>query len=354
MSYTPTIVDADAHYSETTGELAEYVDSDDPWSHRLENTKYSLRPNSTPDHYGYGRIKRDIVDYLDGEMSPDEIPKAMDHLGLDKTIILSNKCLAFARMRGDDRRPEIFAKAYADFALDKIVDVDEGIYGLAILPHQDVDAAVQLIDRIGDEKGIVGLGLITASPEPPLGNRKYDPIYEAAQDHDQPIVFHAGGSSLDHYHIKGYERFIETHTLGFLQSNMSQLTSIVIQGVPEKFPDLDIVFQESGVLWVPSLMYRLDAEYMKRQSEAPLLEKRPSKYITDFYFGTQPMEEPTEENQEYFENVFELLGAGQLMYSSDYPHWDYDPPSVITDLPFLSEAEKTAILGGNAEGVFGI
>ena len=38
----------------------------------------------------------------------------------------------------------------------------------------------------------------------------------------------------------------------------------------------------------------------------------------------------------------------QLMYSSDYPHWDFDLPSTITDLPFLSEKAKHNILGGTA------
>ena len=38
----------------------------------------------------------------------------------------------------------------------------------------------------------------------------------------------------------------------------------------------------------------------------------------------------------------------QLLYSSDYPHWDMDLPSTIYDLPFLSEQAKRNILGGNA------
>jgi hypothetical protein len=40
------------------------------------------------------------------------------------------------------------------------------------------------------------------------------------------------------------------------------------------------------------------------------------------------------------------------MYASDYPHWDFDLPSTIYDLPFLSREEKMAILGGNAQRLF--
>jgi uncharacterized protein len=44
----------------------------------------------------------------------------------------------------------------------------------------------------------------------------------------------------------------------------------------------------------------------------------------------------------------------QLMYASDYPHWDFDLPSKIYDLPFLSEEDKRKILGGNALKLFDI
>jgi predicted TIM-barrel fold metal-dependent hydrolase len=131
------------------------------------------------------------------------------------------------------------------------------------------------------------------------------------------------------------------------------LTSVVVQGIPEKFPDLDIAFLESGIFYVPMIMHRLDAEYMKRPSEAPILEQRPSEYIKDFYFGTQPLENP--ENEQYLEWTIEMMGGpDNLLFATDYPHWDYDPPEVIENLSFLSESEKDAVLGGNAEEVYGI
>jgi uncharacterized protein len=44
----------------------------------------------------------------------------------------------------------------------------------------------------------------------------------------------------------------------------------------------------------------------------------------------------------------------QLLWSSDYPHWDFDLPGAVYDLPFLSEKAKRNILGGNAARVFGL
>ena len=42
------------------------------------------------------------------------------------------------------------------------------------------------------------------------------------------------------------------------------------------------------------------------------------------------------------------------MYASDYPHWDFDVPSKIWDLPFLSETRQHNVLGGNAARLFNL
>ena len=44
----------------------------------------------------------------------------------------------------------------------------------------------------------------------------------------------------------------------------------------------------------------------------------------------------------------------QLLYASDWPHWDFDAPSSITNLPFLKEGAKRNILGLNAAQLFGL
>jgi uncharacterized protein len=59
------------------------------------------------------------------------------------------------------------------------------------------------------------------------------------------------------------------------------------------------------------------------------------------------------ENRQALELNFSMLKADtQLLFSSDYPHWDMDLPSTIYDLPFLSEEGKRNILGENARRLF--
>jgi len=47
-------------------------------------------------------------------------------------------------------------------------------------------------------------------------------------------------------------------------------------------------------------------------------------------------------------------GANSFVYFSDWPHWNYDRPSTITNLPILLEDEKAQVMGRNVEELFGI
>lgn len=352
-------VDTDVHYLDTLSDLAEYFDDDDPWSRKFERGNAEaaggsgIFPTTTGDRFMYGKIKRD-VNFPEGPRTEEHIDRLKSDVGADQSILLSHQMLMFNLVAADDRRQTVYARKYVDYLRDHVVDPANGIFGVVPLPYQEPAAAAEILDEVKNDRGIVGGCMITSGAEPPLGNRKYEVIYETAEAADLPIIFHTGGSGLNEYHIRGYEEFIETHALGFVVSNMSQLTSLLMQGIPEKFPDLDVIFQESGLFWIPMMMYRLDSEYMKRPSEAPMLDKRPSEYVRDnFYFGTQPIEDPV--RMDFLEQIIEMIGgADRLMYASDYPHWDYDPPSSIDDLPFLSEPEKAKILGGNAQAVFDI
>ena len=100
------------------------------------------------------------------------------------------------------------------------------------------------------------------------------------------------------------------------------------------------------------MMQRLDNEYPMRSSEAPNLRKPPSEYIKDTYYTSQPMECT---DMALLEATCKAMNAEtQLLYASDWPHWDFDAPSSIFDLPFLDEEAKKNIMGRNAARVLGL
>jgi hypothetical protein len=95
---------------------------------------------------------------------------------------------------------------------------------------------------------------------------------------------------------------------------------------------------------------RFDNEYLMRSSEAPALKRLPSEYMREMYYTSQPLERT---DLGLLEATFHAIDAkDRLLYSSDWPHWDFDLPSTITDLPFLTEREKRNILGLNAQRLF--
>ena len=82
----------------------------------------------------------------------------------------------------------------------------------------------------------------------------------------------------------------------------------------------------------------------------------PSEYLKKhFWFTTQPLEEPERlEDTDSVYQMFEDAGlADRLMYSSDYPHWDYDSPYESVPETFPA-ARRRRILGQNASRLFRI
>jgi predicted TIM-barrel fold metal-dependent hydrolase len=70
------------------------------------------------------------------------------------------------------------------------------------------------------------------------------------------------------------------------------------------------------------------------------------------FYTSQPMEA---QNMKLLEGTFEAIDApNQLLYASDWPHWDFDVPSAIWDLPFLNDQARRNILGLNAARLFNL
>jgi uncharacterized protein len=200
----------------------------------------------------------------------------------------------------------------------------------------------------------VGVYLPTAGVEPLWGHRKYDPIYQAAQDADLPVLLH----SVTVVHpvfpcqLHGFDTEMARHTVSHTFAMIANLVSMVTTGVPVRFPGLRIAFTEAGVSWVPFIMNRLDKEYVERRREVPFLRERPSRYIKRFYFATQPVEEP-EDPRDLVTLVKLYGGEDTTMFASDWPHHDFDHPRKVFQAPFSPEV-KRKIMGKNALRFFRI
>jgi predicted TIM-barrel fold metal-dependent hydrolase len=348
-----TVVDVDVHL----GGAIDYEDVgaylDEPHRSRLCNhSGPTPLPFSGWDRNSGGKIDEDTHSLADaGELNE----RLCEEFGVDYPVL--NTLSWITRLPESEFAVEV-ARAYNEVLFDQFLDEYDHFRGMVTIATQRPEKAAEEIDRIGDEDQIVGLYIATGGPDKPLGDPAYDVMYRAAEDHDLPVVYHG--------HVDAFltdfprqnqalETYASVSTLGHPWAQMLTMTSLIEQGTPEKFPDLDFVFLEAGLLWAAYTAFRLNKTHSMQPNASPLLEKSPEAYIRDqFYFGTQPLEEP--DDARLLEPIFEMVGPESIMFASDFPHWDFDNPATIANVfeRTLDDEGIARVLHGNASEVFGI
>jgi hypothetical protein len=100
-------------------------------------------------------------------------------------------------------------------------------------------------------------------------------------------------------------------------------------------------------------MERMDDEHARRGAvEAPALERKPSDYVRggNIYFSC-------EADEWLLPQALRLVGEGQIVYASDFPHWDHGYPASIEELRSrgdIGEAQKRKILADNCRRLYGL
>jgi predicted TIM-barrel fold metal-dependent hydrolase len=272
----------------------------------------------------------------------------MDALSVDYSCLFPTLMLAVG-LHPDPEMEVQLCWAYNRWLTEKALPEGGGrFYSMLTLPLSDPDAALRQIETFGSRKYVTGF-MITCVRSLAVHHNVHMKIYRALEGRGLALAFHSAINPGEPV-FKNLNRFASVHALGFPFYNILHMTNWVTNGLGERFPKLPVIWIEGGLAWVPFLMQRLDHEYMLRSSEYPLLKKKPSDYMRAMYYASQPLEA---DNMSALACTFEMINAEtQLLYASDYPHWDFDLPSRIWDLPFLSEKAKHNILGGNAARLF--
>ena len=355
------VVDIDAHVSESAfwDEVTDFIPSD-VWKYNAKSFKDRGSANGLSNaqpgllyQNAFGRIPHSGITR---ETLPQGVHKqaalsrrAMDTMGIDYMTVFPTAMLTL----GVHPQPEVevqIADAYNTWLTERVLQSDPGLLGLLYLPFNTPEACAPMVEKFAERKGVIGF-TVTSTRFKPVHHNAYMRLYSVLEERGLPLAFHAAFSWEDGS-MAQLNRFLSMHALSFVHCNLIHLTNWVINGLPERFPKLKVIWVESGLAWLPYLMQRLDSEYMMRTSEAPLLKRRPSEYITDMFYTTQPMER---HHPKLMQATFEAIKAEtQLLYASDWPHWDFDTPSTVYDLPFLTEQQKRNILGGNSARLFNL
>jgi predicted TIM-barrel fold metal-dependent hydrolase len=354
------IVDVDAHHyeNEHLSEILPFMENDVFRQLAMAQGAKGSRGPIMVQNIGYqdmgGRVTRYPLRNTEktepGKMRDVELGhRWMDAMGVDYSCLFPTGMLSIGLHPQKEMEIDL-CWAYNRWLTEKVLPEGGGrFFSMLCLPFSDPDESLRQVETFGHRKHVVGFMVTTVRPHLAVHDNAYMKVYRAMEERGLVLSFHSGPNWGEPI-FKSCNRFLSVHALGFTWYNILNLTNWVINGMPERFPKLPVIWIEAGLAWVPFLMQRLDHEYMLRTSECPLLKKKPSEYMREMYYSSQPMEV---QDMQALECTFRMINAEtQLLYSSDYPHWDFDLPSVIYDLPFLSERGKHNILGGNAARLF--
>jgi uncharacterized protein len=344
------IVDVDVHpVPRSVDEIRRYLAM--PWRDRyrgerrgfFENPVHGSRLDSVPPD---GGPKGSDPDFLRRQL--------IDEFGVAYAIMISR---TFCGIHPDPDYAAAIAAAFNDWLaecwLSSAPNYDGAFKGSITIAPQDPALAVAEIERWAGHPHMVQVTMDSGA-RIPFGQRYYHPIYEACERHGLPLALHPGteGIGVNHQPTPGYPtHYIEWHCTMAL-SFQAHLVSLLTEGTFERFPGLRFAFVEGGVAWLAPLMWRLDAYWKALRSEVPWVRKPPSHYLADHVrLGTQPLERPDDDR--HLLSLLDMMDAEHLlMFSSDYPHWDFDSPTRA--FPRLAPNVREAIFSTNARDFYGL
>ncbi|MBU2664040.1 amidohydrolase [Actinoplanes bogorensis] len=210
--------------------------------------------------------------------------------------------------------------------------------GLATVPMQDVDAAVQELERCVREYDFRGVEINTNIMGLDLDDRRFRPFWAKASELDVVVMLHPNG-------FTGGERFRKyylTNVIGNPLDTTVALTKIIHGGVLEDYPGLKIVAVHGGG-YLPFYSSRMDHAYAQRPEGKHFISRPPSTYLKQIYFDCLVFDAP------HLEFLVQQMGADHVVIGTDYPFdmGHYDPLDQIATAR-LDESVRNAIRGETA------
>lgn len=355
MSYESfSVVDCDGHIVENIPELAEFM------SERIKG--HALRPSRNRQgvfpsldgmhfalHEGKNTAKQRVTasEYRPG--SGEDWLAFLQKAGIERSVLFTSEGLSVGYIQIPRYAVEV-CRAYNDYVCGRFAKLSDRLRPMALIPMQDVPAAVQELKRAVAELGLPGAMLPSTGLPLHLGHELYWPIYEEAQRLDCALAVH-GGANLEGAGLNTFSNFTASHVLHHPLPLMVALVSFVYHGVLDRFPGLRLAFMEGGCGWLASILDRAerDENYFDSRDQ-------PQRRLIDYLKGGRILI-GCEGSENALAYLAQRVGIEPFAYASDYPH-EVDLPAAkheideIAERGDLTEAEKKAVLGENAKRFF--
>ena len=227
------IVDVDGHVTETWEQIARHLDE-----------PYRKRPLLTPffPQDGWDRRLMGTKGNWAGDVK--SWTEALDMGGMAMAVLYPTLGLGLPFLR-DAEWAVALARAYNTMLYKELTSQSPRLRGVALLPLQDPAASARELERCVGELGFVG-GMLSADSYYLLGHERFDPVYATAQRLRVPITVHAAGTDMTDVGHEPFPKFIQAHTVSHVFAQLRQITSMMFDGVPVRFPELSIAYLEAG------------------------------------------------------------------------------------------------------------
>jgi uncharacterized protein len=287
--------------------------------------------------------------------TPAELSERMGELGVDLAILMPGVMVKIGVLPTAAYQAAL-ARSYNRWLAESWLGQVPGAYGAVLVAPREPEAMAREIEEYAKDERIRAIVLPTACVDPLWGDRRYDPIYVAAESANLPVMLHGvadatlpGAPHLITQLHNEFEQLALSHPL----VAMAHLLSMVGTGVFARFPSLRVVFLEAGISWLPHMMLRMDKEYNENRRDVPFYTDRVSKWVRrQVWVGTQPME-TTGDNRHLDDLVRIGCGVDHVLYGSNWPSADYDPPGRVA-ASLLDDETRRKVLGENALALFGL
>ena len=193
-----------------------------------------------------------------GRVTPTEWIAFMEGVGIERTVLYPTAGLSC----GAIPYPEVaivLTRAYNDWLAATYVQSDARFNGMALLPMQVPEAAVEELRRAVEDLGFRGAMLPSNGLKGHLGSREYWPVYAEAERLGCCLSVHGGnhqGLGIDHLDVWQF-----VHALGHPVGQMISLAGLVANAVFDRYPGLRVAFLEGGVSWFLTCLERFDSSW---------------------------------------------------------------------------------------------
>jgi predicted TIM-barrel fold metal-dependent hydrolase len=244
--------------------------------------------------------------------------------------------------------------------------------GLAAIPNHPLDAAIAEVERVAKRGACRGLDIANSSDLKPLWDPYWDPLWAVINETGLPLHFHTVGGYLpDHIRKIMFlggdpsraslpdapnvpmpvARAAFATNITHFQINMANiLTSMIFAGVLEKYPRIRLVLGESGIGWIPYVLWRMDAEW-EDQFKDLSLTMPPSGYWKRQCWATY-------QTDPIGVKLIDELGADKIMWGSDFPHpdgiWPDSQEYIQKELGHLPADVRRKVICENAGRLYGL